>query len=457
MLLRVFGFIAVLCVLTLTVTDVQPFGIWQDARRQELEQLIERASRHEWMVKASGSGAADVRSPSLNGIERAAWNDDQGVYLFSSLAAFVTSKNLQSDSVLYAGFYSSYLSSFFFLAFFLKRVLQRSFLAMFTSIAIFVISYNYIFRQLPMTVLGRNIRGGGARTEGLGIGDIFYAFQGSVSLLTICISLLVISHLKTLSKKKQCSGISLIAALLGISELFRSGSFLSVGLVVLVVLFGTYGFTRKSYGILGIVTIATFIFKRMVIEVSLIATQITSGISPSASRTGHGTYHNLYLGLSYTRSRLSLINGSPGNFGIEWNDNYLYRLAHISDPNMVFYSPQYEAMVRNLFWDMVSRHPSEVFASIFWRFIETVLMLKIEFCVFGVVAIALAVLSRFGIMQIRELQPQLWLLGLLGGMLGPVLTMPLYNYFGFVYVITGLYLLLGLISLLNTFVVRLQR
>ena len=106
---------------------------------------------------------------------------------------------------------------------------------------------------------------------------------------------------------------------------------------------------------------------------------------------------------------------------------------------------------------MVRLHPSEVFVSIFWRFIETVLLLKIEFCVFGLVAIAIAVLSRFGIMQIRELQPQLWLLGLLGGMLGPVLTMPLYNYFGFVYVITGLYLLVGLIALLNTCAVRLQR
>lgn len=67
----------------------------------------------------------------------------------------------------------------------------------------------------------------------------------------------------------------------------------------------------------------------------------------------HGTWHPLYLGLSYPQP----ITGEPSRFGIEWSDEFGWVKAREVDPDVVVSSAEYDAIIKDLFLDEVRSAP----------------------------------------------------------------------------------------------------
>ena len=67
----------------------------------------------------------------------------------------------------------------------------------------------------------------------------------------------------------------------------------------------------------------------------------------------HGTWHPLYLGLSYPQP----ITGDPSPFGVQWSDEYGWQKAREVDPDVVVASAEYDAIMKDLFLDKVEEAP----------------------------------------------------------------------------------------------------
>ena len=68
----------------------------------------------------------------------------------------------------------------------------------------------------------------------------------------------------------------------------------------------------------------------------------------------HGTWHPLYLGLSYP----SPITGDPSPFGVEWSDEWGWQKAREIDPDVVVASAEYDAIMKDLYLDAVTESPA---------------------------------------------------------------------------------------------------
>jgi hypothetical protein len=67
----------------------------------------------------------------------------------------------------------------------------------------------------------------------------------------------------------------------------------------------------------------------------------------------HGTWHPLYLGLSYPQP----VTGEPSEFGVQWSDEWGWAKAREVDPDVVPASTEYDEIVRTFFLDAVRARP----------------------------------------------------------------------------------------------------
>lgn len=67
----------------------------------------------------------------------------------------------------------------------------------------------------------------------------------------------------------------------------------------------------------------------------------------------HGTWHPLYLGLSYPEP----ITGDPSPFGVDWSDEFGWQKAREVDPDVVVASAEYDAIMKDLYLDEVTASP----------------------------------------------------------------------------------------------------
>ncbi|MDF1605214.1 glycosyltransferase [Nocardioides sp. YIM 152315] len=69
--------------------------------------------------------------------------------------------------------------------------------------------------------------------------------------------------------------------------------------------------------------------------------------------SAHGTWHPLYLGLSYPQP----ITGAPSEFGITWSDEFGWAKAREVDPDVLVASAEYDAIMKDLYLDQVREKP----------------------------------------------------------------------------------------------------
>ena len=67
----------------------------------------------------------------------------------------------------------------------------------------------------------------------------------------------------------------------------------------------------------------------------------------------HGTWHPLYLGLSYPQP----ITGEPSKFGVVWSDEFGWQKAREVDPDVVVSSTEYDEIIKTYFLDAVKARP----------------------------------------------------------------------------------------------------
>lgn len=67
----------------------------------------------------------------------------------------------------------------------------------------------------------------------------------------------------------------------------------------------------------------------------------------------HGTWHPLYLGLSYPQP----ITGDPSPFAVQWSDDFGWQKAREVDPDVVVASAEYDAIMKDLYLDKVTAAP----------------------------------------------------------------------------------------------------
>lgn len=138
----------------------------------------------------------------------------------------------------------------------------------------------------------------------------------------------------------------------------------------------------------------------------------------------HGTWHPLYLGLSYPQP----ITGEPSRFGIEWSDEFGWMKAREIDPDVVVSSAEYDHIIKDLFLAEVESAP---LATLGLYLAKTLYTVK-HFAAMIVVILAATVMvwrrrgpHRSTLRQLGAAAVPVLLLGLVP----PVLVMPMLYYY----------------------------
>lgn len=170
-------------------------------------------------------------------------------------------------------------------------------------------------------------------------------------------------------------------------------------------------------------------------------------VSAEASRLpdAHGTWHPLYLGLSYPQP----ITGDPSPFGVQWSDEFGWQKAREVDPDVVVASAEYDAIMKDLFLDQVTASP---WAAIRLYLTKTFFTIKHFAAMIVVILFALVMVwrrqgpHRARLRQVSAATVPFLLLGLVP----TVLVMPMLYYFSELAAALGLLLALALGGLVWT-------
>ena len=149
-------------------------------------------------------------------------------------------------------------------------------------------------------------------------------------------------------------------------------------------------------------------------------------VLPEASRLpdAHGTWHPLYLGLSYPQP----ITGEASPFGVVWSDEFGWQKAREINPDVVIASAEYDAILKELYLEQVTESPR---AALRLYFTKTLFTVK-HFAAMIVVILFGAVMvwrrqgpHRSTVRQVSAATVPILLLGLVP----TVLVMPMLYYF----------------------------
>lgn len=183
-----------------------------------------------------------------------------------------------------------------------------------------------------------------------------YALYG-LTASTVFLSLVLIAYLSTKRLSLQLlliSTLSIIVLAAG-TNLLRSWSGLGSAVAVGVLWWQWAGRRRLLVAMAGAVIAVLLSTALSGIVMDRVDEARVRVISPEASeltRT-HGTWHNIYLGLSYPQP----INGQPSEFGIVWSDEFGYAKGQEVDPRVRPSSAEYNAIMKDLYLDELRKRP----------------------------------------------------------------------------------------------------
>jgi hypothetical protein len=153
----------------------------------------------------------------------------------------------------------------------------------------------------------------------------------------------------------------------------------------------------------------------------------------------HGTWHPLYLGLSYPEP----ITGDPSPFGVQWSDEFGWQKAREIDPDVVVASAEYDAIMKDLYLDKVKESP---LAAVRLYLTKTFFTIKHFAAMIVVVLLAVVMVwRRRGPHRARLRQVSAATVPLIGlGLVPTVLVMPMLYYFSELAAALGFLLALAL-------------
>ncbi|MFP3465299.1 glycosyltransferase [Leifsonia sp. SIMBA_070] len=409
----------VLSVVSFLVVINMPALAWHSARDHELRATYDAfRETGTLLIKAVNSGSNYTQVASSGQWVSAAWDDDPGAYIVASLMGLVTRSASPYPGL---GLAEALLVALplLWLPTAVARIFKRA-------------RAGYAVVLLPPLMWLLNNGTILAGTE-YGLSDsvsttrvyALYGIAASVAFLSLSLLVLFCTFkLRTSLLIVVSLGFVVLAA---IGDLSRSLSGMGIAAAVGVL---WWMHTRKKWRWLTAIAAAA---TAIVLTIGLQTAAMTGLNAARASATGqsmdnlpnaHGTWHPLYLGLSYPQP----ITGQPSPLGIVWSDQFGWDKARAIDPDVVIASEKYDLILKDLYLNEVKAHPTTVVKLYLEKFLYVVKHFG-AMLVFILVGLVLALMRRAP--QRRPLGAAITVTipTILIGLIPPVLVMPLLYYY----------------------------
>ncbi len=409
----------VLSVLSFLVVINMPALGWHSARDHELRATYDAfRETGTLLIKATNSGSNYTQTASDGPWVSAAWDDDPGAYIVASLMSAVTGSDSPYPGL---GLAEALLVALplLWLPTAVARIFKRA-------------RAGYAVVLLPPLMWLLNNGTILAGTE-YGLSDsvsttrvyALYGIAASVAFLSLSLLVLFCTfRLRTSLLIAVSCGFVVLAA---VGNLSRSLSGMGIAAAVGVL---WWMHSRKKWRWLTGITAA------------LVAIGLTFGLqnvtmfglnSARAAATGqtlanlpnsHGTWHPLYLGLSYPQP----ITGQPSPLGIVWSDKFGWDKAHSVDPGVAIASDEYDTILRHFYVQEVKDHPLTVAKLYLDKFLYVVKHFG-AMLAFILVGLVLALMRRAPQRRPLGAAITVTLPTIAIGLIPPVLVMPLLYYY----------------------------
>jgi hypothetical protein len=414
---------------------------WHPARDAELRATYETyRETGTLLIKPTGSGSNYTQAPTSGPLSSAAWDDDPGSYLVASLFSHIT----QSDSP-YPGLGLAQALLIAVPLLWLPTAVARIFKRARAGYALILLP-PVMWLVNNGTILVGTEYGLSDEVSTLRV----YALYGiAASLAFLSLSLVLLFSTFRLRWRALIAASLLITLLAGFGNLSRSLSGVGVAAAVGVLwwLNSTGRWRWAKAAIAAIVAIAlAFAIQGGVMNVINTGRAEATGQTMEELPDAHGTWHPLYLGLSYPEP----ITGEPSKFGIPWSDEFGWDKAREVDPDVIIAGEKYDLILKDLYLEEVFADPMGVLKL---YLLKTLFVIK-QFgamIVFILVGFVLALMRRAP--QRRPLGAALAISipTLLLGFVPPVLVMPLLYYYSELSAALGLLMAVSLGALVWSF------
>lgn len=428
LLLSIVSFIAVMST---------PDLLWHPARDAELVSTYQAFQETgTLLIKESGSGSNYTQAIAPGHYSSAAWDDDPGVYVLASILGKITQSASPYPGLRVAEGLLVALP-LLWLPLAVARVFRRA-------------RAGYSLLLLPLVLWLVNNGTILLGTE-YGLSDTIstlrvYALYGlGASLTFMSLSLLLLAS----TFKFRLNGLIFLtigfAFLAGLGNLTRSLSGVGIALAVGLIWWLNTTWRPKLLVAIGASVAA------MALAMGLVSGAMSYLNNERAATTGqnlselpnsHGTWHPLFLGLSFPEP----ITGQPSALGIPWSDEFGWEIARSVNPDVVIAGEEYDLIIRDAFWNAVSAQPVEAAWTYFAKFLYVIKH-------FGAMLLLILLGLVLGLLRPGKHRKALAVGSLIAvptfivGLIPAVLVMPLLYYFSDLSAALGLLLAISIGSL----------
>lgn len=380
------------------------------------------------LVKDAGTGSRYVQLPTTAPMEPAALDDDPGSYVLASVVADLvgTEDAYRAVTLVQALFVAVPM---IWLPWTLAALFRRTRAGLAAAALPVLVP---LLKTAPLALLGTDY--GMSVPDGIPV----YALYGlASSALFGVLSLLLLFATRRRSWRVLAGGVAVFGVLSGCCGLMRSWSGIGVVLgIALFVALHARGWRRLPVGVAAAVAgLAVLLATQAGVMRTLDGPRaFISEMDVAALPVAHGTWHPLYLGLSYSDE----VGVEPSELGILWSDAFGWDKARAIDPDVVVASREYDAILKDLYLAEVREHPVEVVGMYVAKAFDTV---QQNGWVIGATLLGLVVLwRRPGTGPVLRRVTLLLLPAVAYGFTPPTLVMPMRYYFMELSAATGLLL-----------------
>ncbi|OCI30659.1 N-glycosyltransferase [Oerskovia enterophila] len=402
----------------LIVINMPPL-VWHSARTLELQSIYTAYQQTgTLLIKATGSGSSYTQVYSPGEYASAAWDDDPGSYIVASLMGHLTHSDSPFPGL---GLAQAFLVALplLWLPTAVARIFKRA-------------RAGYAIILLPAVMWLTNNGTVLAGTE-YGLSDAssptrVYALYGiAASMAFLSLTLLVLActfRFRTWALVLVSLGFVVLAAAGNLSRsLSGVGIALGVGVLWWLHFSGRLKWLRALGVALVAVVLAAGLQSGIMSSINSARSEAT-GQSMSDLPNSHGTWHPLYLGLSFPQP----ITGEPSPLGIEWSDEFGWNKAWEVNPDAAIASVEYDQILKTYYLDEVKAHPGTVAKIYAAKLLFVIKHFGAMLILIGV-ALFLALTRRSKIKRTLGSAVAVTIPTLLLGLVPPVLVMPLLYYY----------------------------
>lgn len=401
----------------------------QSNRILELDAVAQesRPGGRGFLTKAAGTGQEDAQCCEVDGVMPAPTTDDLGIYVLASILGRTFNVGFVEHHyfrVLLAAWVFGVVSLSLFLV--LRQGLRA--LLVFPVVASLAYIYSYaVDGGLLFVNYGRRWSGAG---------DLFYGLQSTLAF-AILGPLLISGHVTRVAKSNlvRIGAYSFGLFLIATTEVIRSGSILWMTPILL----WASNAARKKYPLPRFVLLAfvAWVTSKAILLSFGALRWLQTGIKIDLSTLSHPSWHTLYLGLSYT------LDGTMNQFGVRWDDNWLYQEVSKVIPSVRLYSAEYNLQVRTWFIEALIEHPMLALQVLGWKLTDAAKLFWQEIAIGVVLMMVRVVLARKPIND-----SQLVFAALSGSTVPLLIAIPIPQYLGFALPLSHVLIVAALFSLI---------